>query len=201
MFDFINNEKLKKQLSFLVEIDKMKNELRRTLIIDGTRRENDAEHSWHLAMYALILSEYAPSEIDVNKTIKLGVVHDLVEIYAGDTFAYDVKGNCDKEQREKEAADKLFGMLDEEQGREIRSLWEEFDAKETPESKFANVCDRLQPLIHNYYTDGHTWRNGNVSVSQVYDRMRIIETQSPELWNIVEGIIQFGIDKGYLREE
>ena len=199
-FEFSDNEKLKKQLSFLTEIDKMKTVFRRTVIMDGSkRRENDAEHSWHIAMFALILSEYSRDEVDVSRVIKICLAHDLIEIYAGDTFAYDSKGHEDKAEREAAAADRLFGMLDGEQGREIRALWDEFEAKETPEARFANVCDRFQPLIHNYYTDGHTWQEGGVTAAQVLSRMDIIRTDAPELWPLVTGIIESSVAKGILK--
>ncbi len=200
-FEFLDNDRLRKQLLFLVEIDKMKTVLRRTVITDGSnRRENDAEHSWHFAMYALILSEYCKEDIDVNKVIKIALVHDLVEVYAGDTFAYDEKGYETKANREKEAADRLFGMLEGEQGEEIRALWEEFEAKQTPEAKFANVCDRVQPLIHNYFTDGHTWKEGNVVSSQVLKRNEIVKEESPELWQLVCGIVDSSVKRGILKE-
>lgn len=198
-FSFVTNNKLKRQLDFLVEIDKMKNIFRRTVIINKLRRENDAEHSWHFAMYAMILEEYSPEHIDINKVIKIALVHDLVEIYAGDTFAYDSEGYKNKKQREIEAANNLFGSIGSEQGNYLRSLWEEFEEKETAESRFANVCDRLQPLIHNYFTDGHTWREGDVSSSQVLERMDIIRTASPELWKVVTEIVDKSIKRGILR--
>ena len=198
-FDFLDNKRLINQLNFIVEIDKMKSIFRRTVLIDKSRRENDAEHSWHFAMLALLLEEYSAEIIDVNKVIKIALVHDLVEVYAGDTFAYDDEGKMDKAQREREAADKLFGMLDNEQGDYIRALWEEFEEKNTPESKYANVCDRLQPLIHNYLTDGHTWKEGNVNSGQVVERMLIIKDTAPELWKVVTGIIDNSIKQGILK--
>ena len=157
--DFISskNIRLDQQLKFTAEIDKMTGILRRTMLIDGSRRENDAEHSWHIAVMALLFSEYAIEPVDVARAIKMCVVHDLIEIYAGDTFAYDPVGNKDKEQREQAAADKLFAMLPQEQGQEIRSLWEEFDEMKTPDAKYAACMDRLQPFLHNTLTQGHTW--------------------------------------------
>lgn len=198
-FDFIENKKLKKQIEFAVEIDKMKQILRRNLIADGSKREDDAAHSWHLAVMAMLLEEYSAEKIDVNRVIRIALVHDLVEVYAGDTFAYDSKGYEDKEQREKEAATKLFGMLDPEQGSQIRALWDEFEAEETAESKYANAIDRIQPLLLNYLTNGHTWKLGSVTSAQVYKRMDIIRTATPELWNIVEGVIADSIKKGILK--
>lgn len=198
-FSFINSEKLKKQIEFIITIDEMKNVLRRNLVIDGSRRENDAEHSWHLAVMAMILEEYSADKVDISKVLKIALVHDLVEVYAGDTFAYDVKGNEDKLDREIMAAEKLFGMLKDGQGDEIRALWDEFEAKETPESKYANAIDRLQPLVLNYLTNGHTWKLGDVHAPQIYKRMDIIRTATPELWHIVEGIISTSIESGLLK--
>ncbi len=197
--NFIKNEKLLNQIKFVVTVDEMKNILRRNLVVDGSRRENDAEHSWHLAIMAIILEEYSAEKVNVEHVIKIALVHDLVEVYAGDTFAYDEKGNEDKEEREIAAANKLFGMLDPVQGSEIRALWDEFEAKKTPESKYANAVDRLQPLILNYLTNGHTWKLGDVHAPQIYKRMDIIRTAAPELWAIVEGIISASVEKGILK--
>lgn len=198
-FDFINSEKLRKQIEFIITIDEMKNILRRNLVVDASRRENDAEHSWHLAVMAMILEEYSADKVDISKVLKIALVHDLVEVYAGDTFAYDVKGNEDKLDREIMAAEKLFGMLGDGQGDEIRAIWDEFEAKETEESKYANAIDRLQPLILNYLTNGHTWKLGDVHAPQIYKRMDIIRTATPELWHIVEGIISTSIESGLLK--
>ncbi len=199
MFDFIKNEKIYNQIKFLVTVDEMKNILRMNLLADGSRRENDAEHSWHFAVMAMILEEYAAEKVDIEKVLKIALVHDLVEVYAGDTFAYDTKGYEDKEEREIQAANKLFGMLDPVQGAEIRALWDEFEAKETPESKYANAIDRIQPLMLNYLTNGHTWKLGDVHAPQILKRMDIIRTATPELWHIVEGIISTSIEKGILK--
>lgn len=198
-FGFIKNEKIKKQIEFVLVIDEMKNVLRRNLVADGSRRENDAEHSWHLAMLAMILEEYSAEKVDIERVLRITLVHDLVEVYAGDTFAYDAKGNEDKLDREIEAANKLFGMLDPVQGAEIRALWDEFEAKETAESRYANAVDRLQPLLLNYMTNGHTWKMGDVHAPQIYKRMDIIRTATPELWHIVEGIINTSIEIGILK--
>lgn len=197
-FDFIKSDKIKNQIQFVITIDEMKNILRRNLLADGSRRENDAEHSWHLAMMAMILEEYSADKVDIGKVLKIALVHDLVEVYAGDTFAYDTKGYEDKEEREIQAAEKLFGMLDPVQGAEIRALWDEFEAKSTPEAVYANAIDRLQPLILNYLTDGHTWKMG-VHAPQILKRMDIIRTATPELWHIVEGIISTSIKEGILQ--
>ena len=142
------------------------------MLIDGSRRENDAEHSWHIAVMALLFSEYATEPVDVARAAKMCVVHDLIEIYAGDTFAYDLEANKGKAEREAAAADKLFAQLPAEQGAEIRSLWEEFDAMNTPDSKYAACMDRLQPFLHNTLTEGHTWRESgtNRAVTESADK-------------------------------
>lgn len=198
-FTFIKNEKIQRQIKFAITIDEMKNIFRRNLLADGSRRENDAEHSWHLAMLAMILEEYSAEKVNIERVLKIALVHDLIEVYAGDTFAYDAKGNEDKHEREIQAADKLFGMLDPVQGAEIRALWDEFEAMETAESKYANAIDRIQPLILNYLTDGHTWKMGDVTSEKIYKRMDIIRTATPELWHIVEGIINTSIKAGILK--
>jgi putative hydrolase of HD superfamily len=150
-------------------------------------------------MLAMILEEYSAEKVDIERVLKITLVHDLVEVYAGDTFAYDAKGNEDKLDREIEAANRLFGMLDPVQGAEIRALWDEFEAKETAESRYANAVDRLQPLLLNYMTNGHTWKLGDVHAPQIYKRMDIIRTATPELWHIVEGIINTSIEAGILK--
>ena len=193
------NERLDMQLKFTAEIDKMTSIYRRTLLVDGTRRENDAEHSWHIAVMALLFKEYCIEEPDVEHAIRMLVVHDLVEIYAGDTFAYDDKGNASKEEREKAAADKLFSQMPPEQGSEIRSLWEEFDAMESTDAKYAACLDRLQPFLHNTLTEGHTWREGKTHRSQVEKRMNIIKEFMPAVYEWVDKNIERGIEKGWLQ--
>ena len=193
--------RLEQQMRFLVEVDKMKSVYRRTILIDKTRRESDAEHSWHFALMAMLLAEYAdPEKVDCARVIRMALVHDLIEIYAGDTFAYDVQGNQDKRQRETEAADKLFALLPEDQAAEIRALWEEFDAMETPDAQYAAAIDRLQPFLNNYLTQGHTWGLGGVKSAQVYERMDPIRVALPEVWPFVDKMIQESIEKGYLEK-
>lgn len=195
-------EKLIKQIEFLTEVDKMKSILRQTMLIDKSRQETDAEHSWHFALTALTLFEYASSDdVDINRVIKMALIHDLVEIYAGDTFAYDVKGNESKEQREKESADKLFSMLPNEQGLEFRSIWEEFEQMQTSDAMYANAIDRLQPFINNYKTNGHSWVLHKVTVENVYKRMLPIKTALPELWEYIEMAIKDCCEKGYITEQ
>jgi|GEM_PF-687725 len=190
---------LTKQLQFLIEVDKMKNIFRQTLVMDKSRRENDAEHSWHFALMALTLFEYAGFDgVDIHRVIKMALLHDLVEIYAGDTFAYDSAGNLDKPRREKEAADKLFSMLPPGQAMEYRRLWEEFDAMNTPDSMYASAVDRLQPFISNYKTDGHTWVRHKVSVEQIYARMAPVKDALPALWEFVEFVVRDSLEKGYI---
>ncbi len=200
--DFIKtkNERLNKQFEFTIEIDKMCDILRRTVLINKSRRENDAEHSWHIAVMAQLFTEYTKEEINVGRVVQMLVVHDLIEIYAGDTFAYDVKGNEDKEEREKLAADKLFAILPEDQGRQIRLLWEEFDAMETSDSKYAACMDRLQPFLNNTLTNGHTWIEGKPKRSQIEERMHVIKEMMPEVYEWVEENIQNAFSKKWLSE-
>lgn len=194
-------ERMKKQIDFFVEVDKMKGILRQTLLADKSRRENDAEHSWHFALMAMMLFEYADDpDIDLYRVIKMALVHDLVEIYAGDTFAYDTSGYESKGERENASADKLFSLLPVDQALEIRQLWEEFEAMETPDSIYASAIDRLQPFISNYVTDGYTWKKHHVTRDMVYKRMLPIKTAAPKIWEFIEDVITDSIKKGYLRE-
>ena len=200
--DFLSsgNMRLDQQLKFTAEIDKMTSVYRRTMLLSGERTENDAEHSWHIAVMALLFKEYCVEEPDVSRAIKMCVVHDLIEIYAGDTFAYDTKANESKADREEEAADRLFSQLPAEQGDEIRSLWEEFDAMETTDAKYAACLDRLQPFLHNTLTEGHTWRNNGAVVSQVEARMKIIKDFMPEVYEWVSNNLDRSVDLGWLNE-
>lgn len=200
--DFLSsgNMRLDQQLKFTAEIDKMTSVYRRTMLISGARNENDAEHSWHIAVMALLFKEYCVEEPNVERAIKMCVVHDLIEIYAGDTFAYDVKGNESKAAREAAAADKLYAQLPEEQGDELRALWEEFDAMETVDAKYAACLDRTQPLLHNTLTEGHTWRNGGARRSQVEARIEIVREFMPEVHKWLIRNIDRGVEKGWLKE-
>lgn len=195
----METSRFEQQMCFLVEIDQMKNVLRQTLLADGSRRESDAEHSWHLAMYAMLLSEYAPEPVDVSRVVRMVLVHDLIEIYAGDTFCYDKEGNQDKAAREKAAADRLYALLPADQAAECRALWEEFDRMDTPDSRFAAALDRIQPIINNYLTEGHTWKLGHVTSTQVYERMAPVKNGLPEAWKMVEWILHDSIEKGFLQ--
>lgn len=201
--DFLpgDDEKINQLLRFTAEVDKMTAIKRRTMLIDGSRRENDAEHSWHIALMAMLFKDYAPEGCDVPRAACMCIVHDLVEIYAGDTFAYDDAANVGKEERERIAADKLFSELPSEIAFEFRSLWEEFDAMDTPDSKYAAAMDRLQPYLHNTLTEGHTWKEGNPSIEQVNRRMSPALECIPEVRNWYEENIKRGVEKGWLRKE
>lgn len=193
--------RLAQQLQFVLEIDKLKRVLRQTLLTDGSRQENSAEHSWHIALMAIVLAEYAAEPINVLHVVKLLLLHDLVEIDAGDTFIYDVSAQVDKADREQQAADRLFGLLPADQAIEFRALWEEFEARETPEAQFAAVLDRLQPILHNQQTEGHTWIKHGVTSDRVLQRMAPIQTGAPELWTYVEQVIHDSVAAGYLRPQ
>jgi putative hydrolase of HD superfamily len=192
-------DRILKQMDFLAEIEKFKLILRKNIIIDKSRNEDDAGHSWSISVMAIILYEYADHLlVDLSRTIKMLLVHDLVEIYAGDTFAYDKQANQGKEAREGEAALRLFGLLPEDQNSELRNLWIEFEQMKTPDAQFANAIDRLQPFLLNYLTDGYTWVQGDVKKSQIIDRMSIVKQILPDLWFIVEDIIEKSLAKKYI---
>ena len=192
--------RLQQQLAFISEIDKLKSVLRQTLLQDGSRRENSAEHSWHLAMMALVLLEYAPAGTDITRTLRMLLLHDIVEIEAGDTFAYDTHGYLDKEAREQAAAEKTFGLLPGDQGSELRALWDEFEAAASDEARFANALDRLQPFWHNLRTQGGTWQQHGVTRAQVRQRMEPIALGTPELWPVVLDLIDEACAAGILAE-
>ena len=194
------NVRLDKQLKFSAEIDKMTGILRRTVILDKSRRENDAEHSWHIAVMAMLFEEYAIEPVNVSRAVEMCVVHDLIEIYAGDTFAYDMKANESKAEREKEAADKLFSQLPEEQGKMIRDLWEEFDARQTPDAKYASCMDSLQPFLHNSLTEGFTWIENGTSRGAVENRMAIIREFMPEVYKWLSDNLDRAVENGWLKE-
>ena len=194
--------KLKRQLHFLAEADKMKTILRQTYITNKTRQENSAEHSWHFALSALTLYEYCGIVgVDINRVIKMALVHDLVEIYAGDTPAYDTKGNVDKDKREKKAANKLFSLLPGEQAAEYRLLWEEFDRMETPDALYGSAVDRLQSFHNIYLSGAHPWIKYEVTANKIYERMMPVKIALPELWEYVERVVSEGLEKGYIKPE
>jgi putative hydrolase of HD superfamily len=182
-------ERLRRQLEFILEIDRLKGVLRQSYLIDTDRHENSAEHSWHLAVAAMVLAEHAKEPIDVSKVIRLVLVHDLVEIDAGDTFIYDEVGNAGKAAREQKAADRLFGLLPREQGQTFMVLWREFEDRKTPEAKFAFALDRLMPILHNVFTQGGSWKEHGIRQEQAIAKNRPIEDGSPILWQAVESLI------------
>jgi len=190
--------RLNQQIQFILEIDRLKQILRQTLLIDGSRRENSAEHSWHLAIMAMVLAEHAPVGTDLPQALKMLLIHDLVEIDAGDTFCYDAAAHLDKTEREQQAADRIFGLLPADQALELRHLWEEFEAQATVTAKFAAALDRLQPILHNQQTEGGTWKQHSISQAQVMRRVAPIETGAPELWPLVQQIVADCIAAGYL---
>lgn len=193
-------ERLLKQVEFLVEIDKLKLILRQTRLIHEDRRENDAEHSWHLAMAALILAEHANEDIDLGKVLKMVLIHDLVEIDAGDTFCYDLEGAKDKAQREQKAAQRIFGLLPADQGEEFHALWEEFEERQTPEARFAAALDRFQPVLHNLRTGGGTWARHGIVRSQVQQRNAPMAEGSVALWDYISELLDDAAAQGILKE-
>lgn len=195
------DDRLKEQIDFILEIDKMKEILRQNYLADGSARENDADHSWHLAMMALILSEYSNEKVDVARVVPMVLTHDLVEIDAGDTYAYDEAGALTKEKREKAAADRIFGILPKEQGTWMRGLWDEFEACNTPESKFAHVLDNSLPLFLNHAAGGISWKEHKVKRSQIYKRNRITGDGSAKIWEYMQELIQENINKGNIIDD
>lgn len=213
----MENERLKKQLEFLLTLDKLKNVYRQTYILcddlpQGSkefddnfkekkplpRRENDAEHSFSLAIAAAVLAEYSNEPVDVAKVMKIVLVHDAVEIYAGDTYCYDDEGAKTKEAREKAAAEKIFGTLPEEQAAEYRALWDEFERNDTPEARFSNAMDRIQPLLLNYSREGYSWKEHGVNSSQVRRRFDKVKDGSAELGKMVDNLLDKAIENGFL---
>lgn len=195
-------DRLAEQIRFTLEIDKLKQVLRRTYTGDDAqrRRENTAEHSWHFSLMVVLLAEYADAPIDLLKTVKMALVHDIVEVDAGDTYCYDATGNLDKLDRERCAAERIFGLLPAEQAKELRALWEEFEERQTPESKFANAIDRLQPVLLNYHAQGESWRENGITKARVIARNEPIGEGSAALWDYVRKLLDAAVREGYLSE-
>lgn len=192
-------DRLEKQIGFLLEADKLKNILRRSSVTDGSRRENSAEHSWHLCMFALTLAEYAPENTDISHVIKMLLVHDLVEIYAGDTYLYDEQGNKTKAKREHDAADKLYAMLPDEQGENMKALWYEFERCDTDEALFANALDRLQPILLNYTNKGSIWLENGITRQNVEEHAyRLTRLAHPKLKKFTLDLLERAVENGYL---
>ena len=192
--------RLEKQMEFCKEIDKEKLIGRQTYLTDGSRKENDAEHAWHAALMAVVFSEYANENIDVLKTVLMILIHDLVEIDSGDTYAYDEEGKKTQRQREERGADRIFGMLPEDQGKQFRALWEEFEEWKTPEARFAHVMDNLQPMMLNAATDGKSWTEHGIRLEQILNRNRHTSKGSEVLWEYAkENFIQPHLEQGHIK--
>lgn len=195
------DERLRRMMEFSDTLDDLKRVSRRNLIMDGSREENSAEHSWHMAVLCMFMQEYAPQGIDQFRAMKMMLVHDVVEIDAGDTFCYDEQGYEDKAEREQAAADRIFGLLPEDAGREMRGLWDEFEACETPEAGFANALDRFQVLRQNLRTGGGTWPKYGIPKSKVLVRMGQIRTGAPRLWPVVLELLEGAVRDGILEDD
>ena len=193
-------ERLEQQLKFIVEIDKVKNIFRQTYLADGERKENDAEHSWHIALMAYLLQEYSEEPVDVPKVMLMVLIHDLVEIDAGDTYAYDSEGTKTKREREVKAAERIFGILPEDQGAYLRELWDEFEEYETADAKYAHLLDNFQPLLLNDASNGKSWEEHVVQKEQIYKRNERIPETSKQIWKKMQDIIQKHIDLGHVKE-
>lgn len=194
-------ERLEKQMAFIREVDKVKEIFRQTYLADGSRKENDAEHSWHMALMAVLLKEYANEEVHLEKVIPMVLIHDLVEIDAGDTYAYDDKGAATKRERETKAADRIFGMLPKDQAKWFRDLWEEFEAYETADAKYARMLDNSQPLLLNDASDGRSWTEHGVRKSQIYKRNEHTAEGSEKVWEYMEQLIEKHIQLGHVIDE
>lgn len=194
------SNRLEQQMAFIVEIDKLKRVDRQTLIVDGTRPENSAEHSWHIALMALLMVEHIDqgSDIDLLKVVKMLLVHDIIEIDAGDVFAYDE--DEEREEREKKAGRRIFGLLPKDQAEELYQLWREFEERQTPEAHYAASLDRLLPLVQNYLTGGYTWVKYHIPEEKVRKRNQVIIESSRNLWEYAQTIIDQAKEKGYFEK-
>ena len=194
--------RLEKQFDFCREIDKEKFIGRQTYLSDGKRKENDAEHAWHMAIMAILLNEYANEEIDVLKTVTMLLIHDLVEIDAGDTYAYDEEGKKTKKEREERAAERIYGLLPQDQQEKLRRLWEEFEAWETPEANFDHAMDNIQPIMLNAATDGRSWEEHGVHLSQILGRNQHTAEGSAVLWDYArQNFVQPSVESGKIKTE
>ena len=193
--------RLEKQLQFILEIDKVKKIIRQTPLSDASRKENDAEHSWHIALMAYLLQEYVEEPVEVSKVMLMVLIHDLVEIDAGDTYAQDEEGAKTKDERERKAADHIFGMLPEDQGMYLKALWEEFEAYETAEAKYAHLLDNFQPLLLNDAAGGISWTEHQVKKSQIYKRNEKVEETSATIWKCMQDKIDKHIQAGHVLDE
>lgn len=196
----MNSEKLLQQINFIKEIDKVKYIQRKTKLFNSDRNENDAEHSWHLAMMTIVLAEHSDVKIDVLKVMKMVLIHDIVEIDAGDVFIYDTLKNHSNTDEERIAANRIFGMLPKEQGQEYIAIWEEFEEGQTPEAKFAKTMDRLEPLLQNTSNNGGTWKEFDVKYDKVYEKKKVIKDGSSVIWDYAESLINESVKKGILKK-
>lgn len=197
----MKKERFEKQLAFVLEADKEKNILRQTHLSGHGRRENDAEHAWHMAMMVYLLKEYSNEKIDVAKTMMMALIHDIVEIDAGDTYAYDAKGLETQKQREEQAAERIFGLLPDDQREELLALFEEFEAGESAEARFARTMDNFQPILLNDANGGADWREHQVTRSKVVGRQQTSRLGSKEIWEYTEALIHRNVKKGNIRDE
>lgn len=196
----MNGEALLKQVAFIKEIDKLKYIQRKTKLFNSNRPENDAEHSWHLAMMAIILANQANEKVDILKVVKMVLIHDIVEIDAGDTFLYDTAKNHDNTEEELKAARRIFGLLPEEQAQELIAIWLEFEEGKTAEAKFAKSMDRFEPLLQNYSNQGGTWKEFNVPYEKVYAKKKAIQNGSETIWQYAEALLNDSVEKGFLEK-
>ena len=198
----MDKERLKKQFAFFQEIDKEKEIFRQTYLADASRKENDAEHAWHMAIMTVLLSEYANEEIDVLKTVTMLLIHDIVEIDAGDTYAYDPEGKKTQKERERKAADRIFHLLPDDQADKMYELWEEFEAQQTPEAKFARTMDNIQPMMLNDASNGLSWDEHQVKLSQILKRNERTAKGSEQIWEYAkEEFLQKNIQAGHIIED
>lgn len=195
------SEDLLRQIEFIKEIDKLKYIQRKTRLINSDRQENDAEHSWHLAVMAVVLAGHSNESVDVLKVVKMVLIHDIVEIDAGDTFIYDAQKNHTNTDEERLAANRIFGLLPEEQAAELIAIWEEFEAGETKEARFAKAMDRLEPLLQNTSNNGGTWNEFGVTYSKVYEKKKAIKMGSETIWGFAEQLINDSVESGILKKD
>jgi putative hydrolase of HD superfamily len=194
----MDNDRFEQQIRFILEIDKLKTIMRRTYLLNADRAENTAEHSWHLAIMAILLAEHANEPVDVARVIKMVLVHDIVEIDAGDTYFYDTTATLDKSEREHAAAGRIFGILPADQGKELRELWEEFEVGQSPDARFALALDRFMPQLHNYHTKGRSWAEHGITADRVLERNESMANGSARLWECAQALLADAVRKGYL---
>ena len=195
------SENLLQQISFIKEIDKVKYIQRKTKLFNSDRNENDAEHSWHLALMSMVLAEHANEKVDILKVVKMVLIHDIVEIDAGDTFMYDTQKNHSNTDEERLAANRIFGLLPTDQAADFIAVWEEFEAGETKEAKFAKAMDRLEPLLQNTSNNGGTWKEFGVTYDKVHHKKSVIKEGSETIWDYAENLINESVEKGILSKD